>query len=84
MDLIAIMTHISLQAVVVVFIIISSNASTSCNGPVVCNGRNGCSGHSNFDGHNGCDGYNYYITFLDIFGLSERPGTLTWKIISTL
>ena len=27
--------------------------------------------------HNGCDGYNCYITFLDIFGLSERPGNLT-------
>ena len=78
MDLIAIMRH------TFVLIIIGSNASTSCNGPVVRNGRNGCSGHSNFDGHNGCDGYNYYITFLDIFALSERPGTLTWKIISTL
>ena len=24
------------------------------------------------------------ITFLDILGLSERPGSLTWKMISTL
>ena len=34
-------------------------------------------GHTKCDDHNVCDGYNCYITFLDILGLSERPGTLT-------
>ena len=77
MDLIAVMTYISLLAVAVILMTIGSNASASCNGPNVCNGRNGCNGHTNSDGHNGWDGYNCYITFLDIFGLSERPGTLT-------
>ena len=71
------MTYVSLLAVVLVLRTIGSNASTSCNGPNVCNGRNGCNGHTNSDGHNGWDGYNCYITFLDIFGLSERPGNLT-------
>ena len=75
MDLIAVMTYISLFAVVVV---LTTIANTSYNGPNVCNG------HTNSDGHNGWDGYNCYITFLDIFGLSERPGTLTKKLISTL
>ena len=78
MDLIAAMTFISLLAVVVVLTTIGSNVSTMyCNGPNACNGLYGCNGHTNCDGHNGCDGYNFYITFFDIFGLSERPGTLT-------
>ena len=77
MDLIAVLTYTSLLAVVVVLTTIDSNASTSCNGPNVCNGHNGRNGHTNCDDHNGCDGYNCYITFLDIFGLSERPETLT-------
>ena len=80
MDLIAVMTCIFLLAEVVVLTTIDSNASTSCNGPNVCNGRNGCNGHTNCDGRNGWDGYNCYITFLDIFGLSERPGNLAHKI----
>ena len=67
MDLVAVMTYISLLAVVVVLTTFGSNASTSCNG------RNGCNGHTNDDGHNGCDGYNCSITFHDIFGLSEKP-----------
>ena len=74
MDLVSVMTYISLSAVLVVLTTIGSNASTSCNGPNVCNG---CNGHTNSDGHNGWDGYNCYITFLDIFGLSERPENLT-------
>ena len=81
MDLIAVMTYISLLAVVVVLTTIGSNANSSCNGPNVCNG---CNGHTNSDGHNGWDGYNCYVTFLDIFGLSERLGTLTKKLISAL
>ena len=64
-----------------VLAIIGSNASTSCNGPNVYNGHNGYNGHTNSDSHNGWDGYNCYITFLDIFRLSERPGTLTKKLI---
>ena len=78
------MTFISLLAVVVVLPTIGSNVRTGCNGPNVCNGLNGCNGHTNCDGRNGCDGYNCSITFLDIFGLSERPETLTQKLISTL
>ena len=77
MDLIAVMTYISLLAQVVVLTTIDSNVRTSCNGPYVYNDHNGCNGHTNCDDHNGCDGYNCYITFFDIFGLSERPGNLT-------
>ena len=77
MHLITVVPYISLLAVVVVLPKIAFNASTSCNFPNVCNGHNGCNGHTNSDGHNGWDGYNCYITFLDIFGLSERPGNLT-------
>ena len=46
MDLIAVMTNISLLAVVGALTTIGSDASTSCNG------RNGCNGHINSDGHN--------------------------------
>ena len=74
MDLIVIMTYISLLAVGVVKPKIASNTSTSCNGPDVCNSPNGCNDRTNCDGHNG---YNCYNTFLDIFGLPERPRTLT-------
>ena len=74
MNFIAIMIYISLLAVVVVLTTIDSNVSPRCNGPYVCNG---CNGHTKFEGHNGSDGYNCYITFLDILGLSERPGSLT-------
>ena len=77
MHLIAVMTYISLLAVVVVFTTIDSNASTTCNGPNVYTSHNGCNGQTNCDDHNGCGSYNCYITFLDIFGLSERPETLT-------
>ena len=81
MYLIAVMTYIFLLSLVVVLTAIGSNGSTRCNGPNVCNGRND---NTHFDGHVGCDGYNYNITYLDIFGLSERPGTLTYRMISTL
>ena len=77
MDLIAVMTYISLLAVVVVFTTIDSNASTTCNGPYVYNSHNGCNGQTNCDDHNDYDGYNCFITFLDIFGLPERPITQT-------
>ena len=77
MDLITIITYVSLLSVVVVLTAIRSKASTSYNGPNVCDGQNGCNDHTNYDDHNGCDGYNCYISFFDLFGLSERPGTLT-------
>ena len=72
MDLITVMTYISLLAVVVVLPKIVSNVSTSCIGPNV------------FNVHNGCDGYKCNSTFLDIFGLPERPRTLTLRMDSSL
>ena len=56
MDLIAVMTYISLLAVVVVFTIIDSNACTSCNGPYACNGCNSCNGHTSCNNCIGCNG----------------------------
>ena len=77
MDFIAVRTFIYLLPVVVVLTTIGSNVGPDCNDPNAWNGHNGCNGHNNCDGHNGCDGYNCYISFFDIFGLPERPGTLT-------
>merc|ERR1712013_810222 len=67
--------HFSIDSSTCIDYTIGTNVSTSCNGPNVCDG---CNGHTN------CDGYNCSTTFLNIFGLSERPGTLTKKLMSTL
>ena len=65
MDLIAVITYISLLAVVVVLTTIDSNASTSCNdhnifnGPNSCNSCIGCNGHHSMNGFDSCN----YIHF---------------------
>merc|ERR1712013_243443 len=64
--------HFSIDSSTCIDYTIGTNVSTSCNGPNVCDG---CNGHTNCDVYNGCDGYNCSTTFLNIFGLSERPGT---------